>query len=425
MTFRIAPYIRGIETELVALRHELHQIPEPGLQLPQTAARVRAEFEKLGMEITDASRVSGFAAVLRGGGDSPGGRRPVVLLRADMDALPVREETGLAWASTNGAMHACGHDMHMAGIVGAARALSAAREDLAGDVVFFLQPGEEADDGAQHLIDDGLLEAAGRMPDHAYGLHVWSAQFPPGRITSRPGQIMASSDEITLTVHGSGGHGSTPHRTHDPIVAIAEMITQSQVMVARRFNILDPVVVTCGAVHAGSTFNAIPGEATALFTLRAFSPEARSNLKEALLPLFGHIAAAHDMTCDVEITELYPPTVNDADEFEFVAGALGEAFPDRWALMADPVTPAEDFSKILNEIPGDYVFVSAVAPGQDAEDLPFNHSPQARYDDSVLGDCSIVLAELAARRLGGAGGRGLAGAGGQGLAEADRQGASS
>ena len=181
---------------------------------------------------------------------------------------------------------------------------------------------------------------------------------------------------------------------------IAEMVTQSQVMVAREFNIFDPVVVTCGSVQAGQAFNVIPADARAKFTLRAFSDESREKLFASLQRLFEGIAAAHGMTCEVDITKLYPVTTNAEDEVAFLASTCEDVLPGRWADLADPVGASEDFSKILQRIPGTYAFVSAVPQGQDdPERLPFNHSPFAVFDDSVLADCATLLAELAARRL--------------------------
>lgn len=394
----IEEFITEIEAELIALRERLHQIPEVGLDLPQTVQAVRAEFEQLDVEIHEAEHVSGFAAILRG--EAPcEGSRPLVLLRSDMDALPVPEETGLPFASTNGAMHGCGHDMHMAGIVGAARALAEVRDRLAGDVLFLLQPGEEGADGAQHLIDEGLLEAAGRMPDHAYGLHVWSANYPHRAICSRPGALMASSDLIYLTVRGKGGHGSAPHLALDPVPIVAEMITQAQVMVAREFDIFDPVVVTCGMVVAGQAPNVIADTARAEFTLRAFKTATRNRLIQRMRGLCQAVAQAHGATCEVELVELYPVTENDPQEVAYVQRHVEEVFPGRWQEMEHPVGAAEDFSKILQRIPGAFVFVSAIPEGEDHTTAAMNHSPNAIYDSARLVDCSTLLATLALGRL--------------------------
>ena len=386
--------------ELIQLRHELHRTPEIGLRLPHTQERMLREFRFLGLEITQAREVSGFAAVLRGGlRDESGSRPPVVLLRADMDALPIAEETGLDWASDNGAMHGCGHDVHMAGIVGAARALVAVREHLLGDVVFLLQPGEEGWDGAQHLIDEGLLEAAGRLPDHAYGLHVWSALYPTGRITARPGPLMASSDTFSVTVRGRGGHGSAPHLAMDPVPIAAEIVTQSHVMVTREFDVFDPVVLTCGSITAGQTANVIPEEATAAFTLRAFSAASRERLMRGLERLCRGICAAHGTSCEIDAASLYPVTVNDPDETAYVQRLVEEHMPGRWSELEHPVGGAEDFSKILERVPGAFVFVSAVPDGVDPTAAAYNHSSHAVYDDRVVPDCSRLLAHLSLGRL--------------------------
>lgn len=403
LSAQIARILADQEESLVELRHDLHRIPEVGLHLPQTLERVRGEFQELGLEIHDASDVSGFVAILRGGADAatrPGDdRRPLVLLRADMDALPVTEETGLEWASANGAMHGCGHDLHMAGIVGAARALNAVRDQLAGDVLFFLQPGEEGADGAQHLIDDGLLTAAGRLPDHAYGIHVWSAPYPAGRITSMAGSMMASSDVLEVTVLGRGGHGSAPHAALDPVPIAAEMVTQTHVVVTREFDVFHPVVVTCGSIVAGEAANVIPDSATAKFTLRAFDPATRERLIGTLTRLFQGIAAAHGAQCRVEEIRLYPVTETSAEETDYAAGVVDEVFPGRWAEMEHPVSAAEDFSKILQRIPGTYLFIAAVPEGVDETTAAQNHSPLAVFDDSAIQDAARVLTELAVHRL--------------------------
>ena len=387
------------ESYLIDLRHALHQIPELGLDLPQTGSRIKEELEQLDLEITECQSVTGFMAVLRGGKRPTEGKVPTVLLRADMDALPVTERTGLEYASTNGAMHACGHDLHMSGLVGAARALHKVRDELAGDVVFMFQPGEEGHDGAQHMIDENMLEASGQLPDHAYGIHVWAARYPHGFIGTRPGPMMASVDTFHLTIKGRGGHGSAPHETRDPVPVAAEIITQSQVMVAREFNVFDPVVATCGHVEAGNSSNVVPEEASLHFTLRAFSDEARSKLCRRIAELAEGIAAAHGQEADITFDHLYPVTKNDPSEYDFCEATVDDILPGRWALQNDPMAAAEDFSKVIERIPGCFIGVSAVAEGKDHDELQFNHSAFAVFDDSVIVDCSRVLATLAVRRI--------------------------
>ncbi|WP_086673118.1 peptide-methionine (S)-S-oxide reductase MsrA [Streptomyces albovinaceus] len=230
----------ALAPDLTALRHALHREPELGLDLPRTQAKVLAALEGLGLEITLGTALSSVTAVLRGG--RPG---PAVLLRGDMDALPVQEETGLPYASVlDGRMHACGHDLHTTGLVGAARLLAARREELAGDVVFMFQPGEEGQGGAKIMIDEGVLDAAGERVVAAYALHVVSTGAPTGFAATRPGPMLAASDAVHVTVHGRGGHGSSPHSATDPVPAMCAMVTALQTLVTREIDIFDPAVVT-------------------------------------------------------------------------------------------------------------------------------------------------------------------------------------
>lgn len=391
-------------SELIALRHQLHQIPEVGLDLPQTGQVIHAQIKALGLECQTGKNITAFSAVLRGGKASPDiNQRRIVLLRADMDGLPVQEKTGLPWASTNGNMHACGHDVHMSGLVGAMRALAAHKDQLCGDVVFMFQPGEESHDGARKMMAEKMLEVAGRLPDHAYGLHVWAGRYPAGYIGTRPGAMMASSDTCKIVVKGKGGHGSAPHETRDPIPVLAEIITQLQLMVTREFNAFDPVVITCGQVHAGTAPNVIPEEGWLEITIRAFSTESRNRVLERIQTLAQGIAQAHQQSADCHLQKLYPVTNNDPEEVQFASNVINQALPGRWALQETAMAAAEDFSVVLEQIPGCFIGVSAVEPGQDHTQLNFNHSAKARYSDAVVPDCAKVLAAIAYARLSSAG----------------------
>jgi len=258
---------RELTADLVKLRRALHRQPEIGLILPRTQETLLAELDGLGLEVSTGTNLSSITAVLRGNGDST----TAVLLRADMDALPVQEATGVEFSSqVDGAMHACGHDLHMAMLVGAARLLSVNRDSLAGDVVFMLQPGEEGWDGAGKMIEEGILDAAGPRVGSAYGMHVMSGKYPTGMFTTRPGTLMAASGWLRVVVRGAGGHGSTPHLGRDPITAAAEMVTSLQTMVTRRFDPFDPVVVTVGRISAGTRRNIIPDNAEFDATVRTF-----------------------------------------------------------------------------------------------------------------------------------------------------------
>ncbi|MGW3746985.1 M20 metallopeptidase family protein [Streptomyces sp. NPDC005146] len=382
--------------ELVALRRALHREPEIGLELPLAQAKVLAALDGLPLEITLGKQLSSVTAVLRGA--LPG---PVVLLRGDMDALPVQETSGLPYASEiPGVMHACGHDLHTAGLVGAVRLLCERRDTLAGTVVFMFQPGEEGDAGARVMVDEGVLDAAGTRPVAAYALHVASAQLPHGFVGTRPGPILAAADALDVTVRGRGGHGSSPHSALDPIPAACEAVTALQTMVTRRFDAFDPVVVTVGSFHAGTTHNVIPDEAVFSATIRSFSAEARARVHEEAPRLVRGIGEAHGMTVEAVVDEGYPVTVNDPAEAAYAAETARQLFgPDRYLELPNPIAGAEDFAFIGQQIPSAYLMLGACPADLDPTTAPYNHSPEALFDDSVLGDASALLAQLALGRL--------------------------
>lgn len=394
---------RALTDDLVALRRELHQIPEVGLQLPQTQARLLRELEGLPLELRTGTGLTSITAVLRGGAaPSELSQRPVVLLRGDMDGLPVIEDTGADFASSNGAMHACGHDLHMSILVGAVRVLCDLVDELAGDVVFMFQPGEEGNDGAGHMIDEGILDAAGKRPDAAFAIHVFSALEAGGVFASRPGAMMASSDIWSLTIKGRGGHGSTPNLARDPIPALAEVVTATHAMVTRQFSIFDPVVVTVGRIQGGTAANVIPESAQLDATLRTYDLTTRARLFAELEQLATGIAAAHGCTASIELNELYPVTVNDSEQVDLVEATVIDLFgAERFRRWEHPLAGAEDFSKVLEQVPGAFIGLSAVPAGVDHTSSAFNHSPQATYDDSVIADGAALLAELAVRTLAG------------------------
>jgi amidohydrolase len=386
----------ALHGELIELRRALHREPEVGLDLPRTQAKVLAALDGLPLEITLGQQLSSVTAVLRGG--RPG---PTVLLRGDMDALPLTERTGLSYASRiDGTMHACGHDLHTAMLAGAARLLSAHREDFAGNVIFMFQPGEEGCAGAKIMIEEGVLDAAGERPVAAYGMHVISSLLPRGLFAAKPGPLMAAVDTVEVTVHGRGGHASQPHSAADPIPVACEMVIALQTLVTRKFDVFDPIVITVGSFHAGTTDNIIPEEAKFLTTIRSFSPAARGKVKDAVVALVRDLASAHGLTASLEYLDRYPVTVNDGDEMAFAARAAAELFgPDRYLALPNPVTGAEDFSYVLEEVPGAYVFLGACPPDIDPATAPYNHSAEARFDDAVLTEGVTLHAELALRRL--------------------------
>ncbi|GAA1125029.1 M20 family metallopeptidase [Arthrobacter flavus] len=391
----------GIQDDLVRLRHRLHQEPEIGLQLPRTQKKVLEALDGLPYEITLGKDTTSVTAVLRGRGAYSSADKPVVLLRGDMDALPVQEQTGVEYTSTiDGAMHACGHDLHTAMLAGAAALLADRRDRLAGDVVLMFQPGEEGFDGAGVMIREGVLEAAGRTPDAAYGLHVMSALAPNGLLSTRPGTLMSASDGLSVTVHGAGGHGSAPHLAKDPITAAAEMVTALQVMITRQFNMFDPVVVTVGVLRAGTKRNVIPESAVFEATVRTFSDANREKMQQVVPRLLEGIAAAHGLEVSVNYSTEYPLTVTDNDETVRAESVIEDLFgSQRYSRMAQPLSGSEDFSRILAAVPGSFVFLSAATPGSDPLQSAYNHSPYATFDDNVLGDGAALYTQLALARI--------------------------
>jgi hippurate hydrolase len=315
-----------------------------------------------------------------------------------MDALPVIEETGLDYASTNGFMHACGHDLHTAGLVGAATLLSAHVEELPGDVIFMFQPGEEGPGGAEPMIAEGLLSVTGRKPDAAYAIHVFSAEAA-GRFSTRSGPLMAGCLDLRITVTGRGGHGSMPYASVDPVPVAAEIVLALQTYVTRRARTFDPIVITVGQLNAGTAINVIPDTATLSASVRVLSKESVDQLTKDLPQLADGISSAHGCTAETVLEMLYPVTVNDPAETAFVLDELTELYgKDRVAVMGEPRMGSEDFSLVLEEVPGTFIFLGA-HPDPMPENPPTNHSAKALFDDAVLADEAATLAHLAYTKI--------------------------
>ncbi|MEV7037561.1 M20 family metallopeptidase [Amycolatopsis sp. NPDC051061] len=386
----------AMRDEVIRLRRLLHSQPELGLDLPRTQEAVLAALDGLPLEISTGRAATSVTAVLRGHAAVPG--RPPVLLRGDMDAVPVQEETGLPFTSTvAGAAHACGHDMHTAMLVGAARLLAARQAELANDVVLMFQPGEEGWEGARAMLEEGVLDAAGERVGAAYGLHVFST-LPQG-FHLRPGVMLASSSSLDVTVSGRGGHASTPHLARDPVPATAEMITALQTLVTRRVDVFDPVVLTVGVVEAGTRRNVIPPTARFEATLRTFSDATAVRVGDEVRRLVEGIAAAHGLEVDARFERERPATVNDPGESAFAGRTISEVFGEsRRNLLEHPFTGSEDFSRVLAEVPGAFVALGALPGGADPDTASFNHSGRAVFDEAVLPLGAALLAELALRR---------------------------
>jgi len=388
-----------MQDDLAGLRRALHREPEIGLHLPRTQQKVLDALDGLPLEVRLGESLSSVTAVLRG--QAGRGEKPTVLLRGDMDALPVAEQSDVPFRSeVDGAMHACGHDLHTSMLVGAARLLAARREQLAGDVVLMFQPGEEGWDGAGHMVHEGVLDASGRRAVAAYALHVTSNPWPNGVFVTRPGPFMAASDGLFVTVRGAGGHGSVPYRAADPVPAACEMVTALQTRLTRAVDPFATAVVTVGNLHAGTRRNIIPDTAVLEATVRTFSPAVREVVRRECVRVCEGIAAAHGLTADVRYEAEYPVTVNADTEAAFAAGVVAETFgSSRFLEPENPITGSEDFSRVLDRVPGAMVFLGAAPDGQDPRTAPDNHSPHATFDDGVLADGAALLARLAESRL--------------------------
>jgi len=365
-----------VAADAIQLRRRIHRHPEIGLTLPRTQAAVLEALDGLGLETRAGQRTTSVIARLTGG--RPG---PTILLRADMDALPLREATGLPFASeVDGAMHACGHDAHVAMLVGAARVLARRRAELAGSVLFMFQPGEEGYHGARVMLEEGLLDGTA-SPTGAFALHVTHREAA-GVITTRPGPMLASGDTVQITVRGKGGHASAPHDCLDPIPVACEIVQAFQTLVTRRVNVFDPAVITIAKIEAGTTRNVIPETAHLLGTVRTVSELTRERVLEGVRRVADGIATAHGAEAAVELIRGYPVTSNDAGFAEFVLDTAREVLgAERVTPMRHPVMGSEDFSYVLQRVPG---AMANLGTRPDGGEVYPNHSNRMLLNETAL-----------------------------------------
>ncbi len=386
---------RSFSDETVRIRRAIHAEPEIGLDLPRTQELVAETLRTLGIESRAGKGCSSLEAVVEGETDGP-----TVLLRADMDALEMPEDTGLEFSSKHGSrMHACGHDAHTAMLLGAAKLLVGHRKDFAGRVVLMFQPGEEGHDGAKAMIDDGLLERYGAF-DEAFAIHI-SSVLPSGLLACKPGTIMASADEFRVVVTGKGGHASMPHDAVDPVAAACHAVTAVQSMVTRRVPAFDPAVVTVSTIHAGTATNVIPESVVLGGTVRAVSDHTRALVLEALANVLSGTAAAHGCHATMQIEgHSYPVTVNDAGyaghTLDVARALLG---PGRVVEMPTPVMGAEDWSHVLRQVRGSMAFLGA-SPSGVAQPAP-NHSNRFVIDEAAMPSGVAMYAAMALSASGG------------------------
>ncbi len=378
--------------DMTALRRAIHAEPELGLHNPRTAEKIMAALAGLPLEYRTGPSTSGIIATLKG----PANGR-TVLLRGDTDALPMPEETGLEFASTiPGAMHACGHDSHVAMLAGAARILCERRDQLTGSVMFMFQPGEEGHHGARFMLDDGLIDP---LPDAAFALHIMP-NAPWGVVGGRTGALLASNDKLRIIVTGRGGHASMPHDALDPVPIACEIALALQTFVTRQISVFDPAVITIGQISAGTTDNVIPETALLYGTMRTLSAATRAKLHDGLPRLAQGIAAAHGASATVEIIPGFPVTNCDGR-----AVALGETVTkrlfgeDAWQTLANPIMGAEDFAYVLEKVPGAMFFLGVAEQGTDWRACCGLHSTHMHLDESAMARGAALHAAIAERYL--------------------------
>jgi hippurate hydrolase len=369
--------VRSELPEMVSLRRAVHREPELGLDNPLTRSKIIAALSGLPLDLKLAQSCSGLVATLRG--KKPGRR---VLLRADTDALPLSEGGGGHFASIfPGRMHACGHDAHVAMLVGAARILCARADQFDGEIVFMFQPGEEGWHGARHMLDEGMLEP---LPDAAFALHILP-NAPHGVFSGRAGTIMASNDTFEIAITGRGGHASMPHNACDPIPVACEIVMALQAFITRQISVFEPAVATVAQISAGSADNVIAPTATISGTIRTLAPQTRCAVEAGLNRLADGIAAAHGATASVRIDHGYPVTVCDPRAAKLGEMVIRETFGDEcWVEMASPMMGAEDFSYLLEKVPGAFFFLGAAAEGSDWSCCAGLHSNEMTIDEAVM-----------------------------------------
>jgi amidohydrolase len=369
--------------DVIAVRRRLHRRPEIGLQLPETQAVVADELRALGLDPRLGVSTTSVVAVIDG--EQPG---PTTLLRADMDALPLTEDTGLDFASeVAGVMHACGHDTHVAMLLGAARLLVERQAELRGRALLMFQPGEEGKHGARFMLEEGLLEeglhGAGDVA-RAFAIHI-STRYASGVVALRPGAMMASADRIEATVRGRGGHASTPHLALDPVTVTAELILALQSMITRRVDAFDPAVLTITRLAGGTTNNIIPPSVLIEGTFRTVSETQRASVRAWVEQVAAGIAAAHGAEIDLLIEPGYPVTMNDPGITAWIrslaVAIAGESLVDD---LAAPVMGAEDFSYVTQRVPGMMAFLGARSAELDAATAPQNHSNLVVFEEAPM-----------------------------------------
>ena len=377
----------GVGERIVALRRDIHREPELGFDTEKTAGKVLAALDGLPLDIQTGVAENGVVATLKGEGAGP-----TVGLRADMDALPILEETGLPFASeVDGKMHACGHDGHTSMLVGAAHALSGMRERMNGTVRFFFQPAEEGGGGGKVMVEEGVADDVASI----FALHLWPG-LPFGKAATKAGPIMAAADAFEMTVRGAGGHGAMPHLTADAITMAAQIVTALQTVVSREVDPVEPAVLTVGEIGAGTAFNIIPETARLGGTVRTLNEDLRRRMPERIEHIARGVAQGMRGDAQIDYEFSYPVTMNDEGAANRALSVIGDLFGEENKLeLPNPSMGAEDFAFFLQKIPGAFIWLGV---GQDVSGL---HTSTFAFDEEILPLGSALLTALALESLSG------------------------
>ncbi len=373
--------VLALRPELIALRRELHQHPELAFQETETAARIQAFLRGHNLNLRSGLGGTGVMA------EATGGAGRTVLLRVDMDGLPIEEEGETPYSSrVKGRMHACGHDGHVAMGAGAARILAQRR--LPGTARVLFQPAEEGEGGAQAVIADGVLQGV----DLILGVHLWN-ELPVGTLGVTAGPLMAAVDRLKIVVRGRGGHGGQPQRAADPVVAAAHVVTALQTLVSREVGPLEPAVLTIGSIHGGHAFNVIPDQVTLTGTIRSFDPEVRRSMPERVARVAGGVAAGLRCQAEVEVRAGNPAVVNDSGVAEVARRAAIRVVGEDRVVSPRPTMGGEDMAVYFERVPGCFVFVGSSNPARGLTEP--HHSPRFDFDEEALGIGCAFLVEAA------------------------------
>ena len=374
--------------QLIAWRRDFHQHPELAFAEHRSAKIVAETLAGMGLHVQTTIAETGVVGTLKGG--QPG---PTLLIRFDMDALPIQEETGAAYASKqDGVMHACGHDGHMAIGLGVAQILSLNSQELPGTIVFIFQPAEEGQGGAERMIAEGVLEGLGAS--RSLGLHIWNEK-PLNWFGITPGAVMAGSERFEIVIRGRGGHAASPHLTRDPVLAAAQLINACQSITSRTLDPLEPGVVSFTVIQAGETWNVIPASVRLEGTIRTFSEASRITIIERMNEISNGICSAVGCQVELEFEQITPSLVNDAETVAVAAEVAREIFPEFEIDGEHRVMGSEDMAYFMQEVPGCYVFIGSSNSARNL-DAP-HHNPLFDFDEDVLPIAAGFLAACAWR----------------------------